>query len=129
MTWIRRNIRPGTWLALMALALHLVMTFGHIHAEPFSPPPASMAAAPVIATDALAADDDDSTAERYRTLRAHHHCAVCTSIDLLGTSILPVRQMVPPRRAVPGSGRLNPSDIAPPHERRSFSKARAPPSA
>src|ERR1700739_834059 len=98
MKWIRRNILPGTWLALMALALHLVMTFGHIHAEPFSPSPASMAAAPVIATatDGLAADDDDSAAERYRTLRAHHHCAVCTSIDLLGTSILPIRQMFSP---------------------------------
>ena len=128
MKWIRRNILPGTWLALMALALHLVMTFGHIHAEPFSPSPTSMAATSAAAADARAADDDDSAAERYRTLRAHHHCAVCTSIDLLGTSILPIRQIFSPPSAIPDSRKFTSSDIVPAHKRRSSSKARAPPS-
>jgi hypothetical protein len=130
MKWIRRNTLPGTWLALTALAVHLVMTFGHIHAEPFSPSPASVAAVPVAAIDARAADDGDSaTTERYRALRAHLHCAICTSIGLLGTSILPAGQTLAPPRALPGDRKLHSSDTAAPHERRSSVKARAPPSA
>jgi hypothetical protein len=130
MKWIRRNIRSGAWLALTALALHLVLTFGHIHAERFSPSPSSVAAASVAATDARAADDGDAAAtERYRSLRAHLHCAICTSISLSGTSLLPAGQTLAPPPAVPGSRKLNPSDTAPPHEQRCASKARAPPSA
>jgi hypothetical protein len=127
MKWIRRNIRSSTWLALTALALHLVLTFGHIHAEEFSP--ASMATASVVATDAQAADDGGASEERYRTLRAHHHCAVCTSISLLGTSILPVAQTLALPNAIPGARELNLASAAPPRELRSSSKARAPPSA
>jgi hypothetical protein len=130
MKWIRRNIWSGTWLALTALVLHLVLTFGHIHAEPSSPSPTSTAAAPIAATDARAADDDDGAkTERYRALRAHLACAICTSIGLLGTSILPVGQTLALPPAIHGSRELNPTDTTPPHERRSSFKARAPPSA
>jgi hypothetical protein len=127
MTWIRRNIMSGTWLALMALALHLVMTFGHIHAEQFSP--ASQAAASVVTADGHADDDADATAERYHTLRAHHHCAICASISLLGTSTLPTGQAFALQHAIAGAHAPNPSDTAPPRALRSSSKARAPPSA
>jgi hypothetical protein len=127
MKWIRRNTRSGTWLALMALALHMVMTFGHIHAEQFSP--ASQAAASIVTADGHADDDADAAAERYHTLRAHHHCAICASIGLLGTSTLPAGQALALPRAILGVREPNSSDPAPPHERRSSFKARAPPSA
>ena len=33
MRWVRTNRRWGTWLALAAMALQLVLSFGHIHLE------------------------------------------------------------------------------------------------
>ena len=35
MHWIRKNSRFGSWAAVFALALQLVLSFGHIHAEDF----------------------------------------------------------------------------------------------
>jgi hypothetical protein len=32
MHWLRNNIRHGSLLALMALAINLALTFGHVHA-------------------------------------------------------------------------------------------------
>ena len=32
MRWVRNTIRQGTWLALIALALNLGLSFGHFHA-------------------------------------------------------------------------------------------------
>ena len=31
MRWIRGNIRRGSWLALLALAINLALSFGHVH--------------------------------------------------------------------------------------------------
>ena len=35
MKWLRAKIRQGTSLALLALAINLVLSFGHIHLEGF----------------------------------------------------------------------------------------------
>ena len=32
MRWFRDNIRHGSWLALMALAINIALSFGHTHA-------------------------------------------------------------------------------------------------
>jgi hypothetical protein len=128
MRWIRRHIQSGAWLAQIALALHLVLTFGHVHAEQFSP--AWMVTAPIMATDAHAGDDGSSApGRRYRILPAHHFCAVCSSINLLGASVVPVAQTLAPMRAVIGIIEPDFTDVAPPLEVRSSFKARAPPSA
>jgi len=127
MKWIRRHIQSGAWLAQMALALHLVLTFGHVHAEQFSP--ARVVTAPIIiASDAHAVDGGGRAPEqRHRTLLVHHFCAVCSSISLLGASVVPVAQTLAPRRAVIGIMTPDFTDAAPPHKVRSSFKARAPP--
>jgi hypothetical protein len=132
MSWIRRHIRSGAWLALAALALHVALTFGHVHAEELSP--ASMAASSTAVTDAQASDladaasVDASEQEQHRTLRAHHFCAVCAAISLLGSSVPPVAATLAPRQAVISIRRPDVPDTAP-RKLRSSSKARAPPSA
>jgi hypothetical protein len=35
MNWFRAKIRQATWLALLALAINLALSFGHIHLEGF----------------------------------------------------------------------------------------------
>src|SRR5579863_5862346 len=128
MRWIRRHIQSGAWLAQIALALHLVLTFGHVHAEQFSP--AWMVTAPIMATN-IHADDGGGAApeQRYRMLPAHHFCAVCSSIDLLGTSVVPVAQKLVLRPAVIDIIKPDFTDAAPLLKARSSFKARAPPSA
>jgi hypothetical protein len=128
MRWIRRHIHSCTWLALTTLAIHFVLTFGHVHAEQFSP--ASMVAAAVTAPAAYASGDAEGVSEeRYRALRSHHSCAICASIGLLGTLVLPVAQAVATPFAITAVRRLHPVNPAPPRELRSSSNARAPPSA
>jgi hypothetical protein len=115
----------------MALAVHLVLTFGHVHAEEFSP--ASTAVAAVSAADVQAAyppsDDGGAAEQRYRTLKAHHFCAICAAISLLGTSVPPVAQKLALPRVTIDIHKPDFPAAAPPHELRSSSKARAPPSA
>jgi hypothetical protein len=127
MRWIRRHIQSGAWLAQIALVLHLILTFGHVHAEQFSP--AWMVTAPVMAADADAGDGEGASEQRYRILPAHHFCAVCSSISLLGASVVPVAQTLAPMPAVIGIVEPDFTDVAPPLEVRSSFKARAPPSA
>jgi hypothetical protein len=128
MRWIRQHIRSCAWLALTALAFHFAFTFGHVHAGPFSP--ASTATAAITAVDAPTGGDADSASEeRYRTLRAHHSCAICASISLLGTLVLPVAQALATPRAISDIRKPDPVKSVPPRGLRSSSPARAPPSA
>jgi hypothetical protein len=124
---MRQHICSCAWLALTALAIHLVLTFGHVHAEQFSL--ASPATASIVAPDAHAGGDADGgvSEERYRALRALHSCAVCASISLLGTSVVPVAQVIAPPQAITSIRKLDSVGLALPRELRSSSKARAPP--
>ncbi len=79
MRWIRANRKFGGRLALFALAVQFVLSFGHIHREDIY----GSAAAPLAATIALPA------ANQSRLLPANHtddYCAICASIYLLGAS-------------------------------------------
>jgi hypothetical protein len=144
MRWIRRHIRSGAWLAVTALALHMVLTFGHVHAEELYP--ASMIVGSVATIDVQAADyaadplvdevagqpvddGDRASEQRYRTLRAHHFCAICANISLLGTSVPPVAQTLALPRADIDIHKADIPAATPPRELRSASRARAPPSA
>src|SRR5579871_5045403 len=125
MRWIRQHIDSCAWLALTALALHFVLTFGHVHAVQFTPAP--MAMEPVATSDVHAGGEaDGASEERYRALRAHYSCAICASIGLLGTLVLPDAHALAPPRAIAGVRKPNPIDSAQPRERRSSSRARAP---
>jgi hypothetical protein len=124
MRWIRLHIRPGAWLALTALALHFVLTFGHVHAEQFSPVPAGSAS--VAAADARAGD----APQPYRPFLSHDRlCAVCASISLLGASALPDANRLVLPAAVIAVPELDLCRTAPRCELRSSAKARAPPCA
>ena len=58
MVWVRGNRRVGAWLGLLALALQLVLSFGHIHLGDLAIPQAAAAA------DAAAAPNPGSRASR-----------------------------------------------------------------
>ena len=80
MIWVRGNRRIGAGLALLALALQLVLSFGHIHLGDIAIPQAAAAAA--------------ATAPNPGTPANRHHgtqdiCAICVALNLTANSVVP----------------------------------------
>ena len=81
MAWIRRKLRFGSWLALAALSIQLILSFGHIHPEDLRP------AASI--QQVLDADHDGGTSETDHHGLGHHDCDICATVTLLATLIVP----------------------------------------
>ncbi len=84
MRWIRMNRRWSGRLALFALALQLVLSFGHIHADDLglnAPTQAAASHAPSANGDGTPPQDQGD---------AHDICAICVTLSLSATSLLPV---------------------------------------
>lgn len=89
MKWFRSNIKHGSRLALLALALQFGLSFGHFHAG----------AAPALTIQAVAAQSDFAIAdavEQSAPLPASHddsdhhpgeNCALCAVLALAGTAL------------------------------------------
>ncbi len=86
MGWFRSRSRLGSWLALLALAFQLALSFGHVHLDGgvrgfgHSPVLASVPAA----LDATAALDP---ASKDKPAHADDYCAVCALIHLAGALV------------------------------------------
>src|SRR6478672_7568801 len=79
MHWIRKNSRLGSWAAVFALAIQLVLSFGHVHLEDLkSPSSVTASSQPKPNTP----DDDDRGT-------GHDFCAICAAINLTSSSVLP----------------------------------------
>jgi hypothetical protein len=81
MGWVRGHIRHGALFALAALALQIVLSFGHVHLNGMRPvsqhaaaPHVTLAQASDQAPAQSPSDDDD-------------YCAICASIYLASTSL------------------------------------------
>jgi Protein of unknown function (DUF2946) len=123
MIWVRSNIRGVAWLALFALAMQLVLSFGHTHRGDFG------------LTSAVAAGADQNhvgspspaPADRDRGSTSDDGCAICASIALAGTLILtPPPGLAPPMRVKRVRFALVQADIPRGPARISF-QARGPP--
>jgi hypothetical protein len=79
MRWFRSNVRSGAWFALVAMALQLALTFGHLHLRI-----ASAAAAQLAAKAAVALPDGSSLPIKPRPL--NDNCAICTLIQMAGAA-------------------------------------------
>jgi hypothetical protein len=93
MGWIDRHKRHGVVLALIALALQIVLTFGHVHLHGLSGSSrrvvagqASLAHRPLQAPAQSPSNGDD-------------HCAICASIFLASSAFAPA----PPQLLVPAN--------------------------
>jgi len=97
MRWFRSNRKAGGRLALFALALQLVLSFGHIHAEDIYgygakglvPSTAPTAVAGLEKSRPLPADHSSKHSDDY--------CAICATMSLLGNSFVAAA----PQLAVP----------------------------
>ena len=90
-----RNGRAGrtfrVWLACLSLLMQLAATAGHFHREDFAVIAAGNAAA-LAASDASAAPMQPSG---QPTLPSHDDCALCFSLQIVGSSALPMPVLLP----------------------------------
>ncbi|MCB1412392.1 MAG: DUF2946 domain-containing protein [Xanthobacteraceae bacterium] len=98
MKWVRSKLKHGARLALFALAVQFVLSFGHFHADEVLAAPAARPAS-AIANAARAAHKADpqkpavqATASRSKPDQpadSHRHdiCAICAVMALAGTAM------------------------------------------
>jgi hypothetical protein len=87
MQWFRANLWSGSRLALLALTLQIALSFGHVHPGYSRHAVGGFAAAgsqpaPSAPTQQPANDADD-------------YCAICATIHLAATSLLPQAPQLP----------------------------------
>jgi Protein of unknown function (DUF2946) len=81
MSWFRSNLRSGAWCALLALALQLVFSFGHVHLDGLGKHQQSVLGWSVPAP----ASDEPTNTPKSRI--DHHACVVCRLIHLADTVV------------------------------------------
>jgi hypothetical protein len=91
MAWFRSNRGVVTWVALFALACQLVLSFGHVHAGKFGGGSLVVAAAE---TGDASTDGPPSVPQKKPIGLAGDFCAICASINLAGTLILPILAII-----------------------------------
>jgi hypothetical protein len=87
MRWVRARLGAGSRLALFALTLQIALSFGHVHLGDFRHTGGGLAAggtpsAPSAPTQQPVSDADD-------------YCAICATIHLTATSLLPQAPQLP----------------------------------
>jgi hypothetical protein len=124
MRYFRSNIRFGAFCALFALAIQLLLSFGHVHAGASARLSASL---PLSMAGVNQPTPDDPAVPSKQTGLAGDYCAICAQIELAG-SLVPATGPVslvpdPISRAHPGTS-AGPALTASSHL---FFQARAPP--
>ena len=86
MRWFRSRRLAVVWLALFALTSHFAHTFGHVHLERFAD--GALIAWGKAATTPAA--EQPPAQDRHGPIRlVDSFCAICASISLAGTALIP----------------------------------------
>jgi hypothetical protein len=112
MRWVRAKLGAGSRLALFALALQIILSFGHVHLGYFRHGTNSLA---VTGTQSVPSDPSQQPASD-----ADDYCAICATIHLAATSLLPQALQLPVQLAA------GPVEHAKPVAKGFFSPRRAP---
>jgi hypothetical protein len=86
MHWFRSRASLGGWLALFALAVQLVASFGHVHLDRSAAAAGHLSALAQVHAP-MGADAPSVPAGDEAPKPAHDYCAVCALIHLAGTAI------------------------------------------
>lgn len=97
MNWFRSTIRPFAQLALFALAVQMIVSFGHMHRDDLGLPPLATAHWAHFPAGAAQALTESADQDQYPI--SDDYCPICASIALLATgapSLPPVIVALPP---------------------------------
>ena len=122
MRWFRSNIRFGSRLALFALALQIVLSFGHVHLYDLPPGVGGTVVA------ASAGTDGPTRAPAHKPgVPVDPGCAICALIQLASTSTPSVAPVLPPPTMVGHVTLAAPEPVALASSPPALFRARAPP--
>jgi hypothetical protein len=98
MKWLRSNIKHGSRLALFALAVQLVLSFGHFHGVAAKTAPgirssvaqfrSAEAGGPVVAHSARQAARQQPSSDHDSDHRSHDPCAICAVMAMANAVLL-----------------------------------------
>ena len=120
MGWVRIKRPWGTWLALAAMSLQLVLSFGHIHLG-------KLATDSAIASVTAAKAPSPQRPSQHPANEADDYCAICAAVHLTSSSFLPDAPLLPvpfASRITEHFGSFNFTFVSP--QRAAF-QSRAPP--
>jgi len=86
MRWIRTNRRHGAWCALLAMAIQIIVSFGHAHGIEGFRQGALLPQATAGIHNQLTDDPGDPTSKPVRLV--FDYCAICVVINM-GASMMP----------------------------------------
>lgn len=82
MRWFRNTIRQGTWLALIALAINLGLSFGHFHATD-----GRASGRGIAAVASIASPDDGQRQGTPDDNHADYLCPVCMAATAMANAL------------------------------------------
>ena len=88
MRWVRRK-QFASWLAAAALALQLVLTFGHVHVDGIR------RTSPAVNVTGSATQVSQSVPGQQPGNDADDYCAICATIYLAANSFVPQAPQLP----------------------------------
>jgi hypothetical protein len=83
MHWVRAKRRIGAWVALFALSLQLVLSFGHVHVHKVA------LSGPALAGISTSQVANGAPSDSDRRSGADDYCAICATISLASTLLVP----------------------------------------
>jgi hypothetical protein len=117
MHWIRSNIRFGSRVALVALALQIVLSFGHVHL--CAADPDALAQVSAGSSNQVPIHKTDGAGDAF--------CAVCASMQLIAGSVTAAGPALPLPAQLGSTGFQAPAEPALLPSLRALFNARAPP--
>jgi hypothetical protein len=87
MRWFRLRREKIAWLGCFALVCQLVLSFGHVHIGQAS---TKSVLSSILAGDGAASSKPGQPSHKNSSTAAEDYCAVCRSISLANTLIVPV---------------------------------------
>ena len=121
MRWIRLNRRIGAWAALFALAVQLTLSFGHVHLDK-----SALTRLPAQATQWQTADGNAPSRPAPHS-DANDFCAICATIAMVASSVLPTPAPLPAPVATPHLWAREFASALPARKAHTLFQARAPP--
>jgi hypothetical protein len=131
MKWFRRHIKTGSRLALFALALQFVLSFGHFHFDAAQAAAAAQAQADLAHARGLAPD----AASRAKQQPSGHDdgqpanepCAICAVMSMASQTLLATVALLPLPDAIEQSFLVTDAEFALPGTPQPAFQSRAPP--
>jgi hypothetical protein len=127
MRWFRSKSGRVAWLAYFALACQLVLTFGHVHLASTGVVASAIAITTDTAADSMATPS--SPAKKAPAGLARDICAVCNSVSLANTLVLPLLAVIVPPASFVQELRWSSEAIPLAQRHHPYFSARAPPHA